>query len=58
MYSDYKTDVKANMITAITDWELKDRRHGWVKMGFLSRFILFSYSYPSLGLDVNEIKRD
>jgi hypothetical protein len=38
-------DVKANIITAITDEALKDGRHEWAKMGFLSRFIIFSYSY-------------
>jgi len=38
-------DVKANTITAITDQALEDGRHEWAKMGFLSRFILFSYSY-------------
>jgi len=38
-------DVKANVITAVTDQALKDGRHEWAKMGFLSRFILFSYSY-------------
>jgi hypothetical protein len=39
------TDVKANIITAITEDALRDARHGWAKMGFLSRFIIFSYSY-------------
>jgi hypothetical protein len=38
-------DVKANTITAITDQALEDGRHEWAKMGFLSRFIIFSYSY-------------
>jgi hypothetical protein len=38
-------DVKANVITAVTDEVLKDARHDWAKMGFLSRFIIFSYSY-------------
>jgi hypothetical protein len=38
-------DVKANVITAVTDEVLKDARHDWAKMGFLSRFIVFSYSY-------------
>jgi hypothetical protein len=35
----------ANVITAVTDVELRDARHNWAKIGFLSRFILFSYSY-------------
>jgi hypothetical protein len=38
-------DVKANTITAITNQALEDGRHEWAKMGFLSRFIIFSYSY-------------
>jgi len=37
--------VKANVITAVTDQALRDGRHEWAKMGFLSRFIVFSYSY-------------
>jgi hypothetical protein len=41
----WNTDVNANVITAVTDEELKDARHNWAKMGFLSRFIVFSYSY-------------
>lgn len=38
-------DVKANVITAITDQAIRDGRHDWAKMGFLSRFVMFSYSY-------------
>jgi hypothetical protein len=38
-------EVKANVITAVTDEALRDGRHEWAKMGFLSRFIVFSYSY-------------
>lgn len=38
-------DAKANVITAVTDQALRDGRHGWAKMGFLSRFIVFSYCY-------------
>lgn len=38
-------DVKANVITAVTDEALNDARHSWAKMGFLSRFVVFSYSY-------------
>jgi hypothetical protein len=41
----WNKDVKANVITAVTDEALNDARHGWAKMGFLSRFIVFSYSY-------------
>jgi hypothetical protein len=29
----------------MTDEALSDVRHGWAKMGFLSRFIVFSNSY-------------
>ena len=38
-------EAKANLVTAVTDEALKDARHEWAKMGFLSRFIIFSYSY-------------
>jgi hypothetical protein len=41
----WNQDVNANVITAITDEELRDGRRGWAKMGFLSRFIIFTYSY-------------
>lgn len=41
----WNKDVKANVITAVTDQAIKDGRHEWAKMGFLSRFIVFSYSY-------------
>ena len=41
----WNKDAKANVITAVTDEELIDARHSWAKMGFLSRFIVFSYSY-------------
>jgi hypothetical protein len=40
-------EVKANLITAVTDEALRDGRHEWAKMGFLSRFIIFSYSYST-----------
>jgi hypothetical protein len=38
-------EVKANVITAVTDQAIEDGRHEWAKLGFLSRFIIFSYSY-------------
>ncbi|MEM5867748.1 MAG: hypothetical protein QXG39_07500 [Candidatus Aenigmatarchaeota archaeon] len=41
----WEKDVKANVVTAVTDQALRDGRHDWAKMGFLSRFIIFSYSY-------------
>jgi hypothetical protein len=40
-------EVKANLITAVTDEALDDGRHEWAKMGFLSRFIVFSYAYST-----------
>lgn len=42
----WEKEVNCNVITAVTDVELKDARHEWAKMGFLSRFLIFSYSYP------------
>jgi hypothetical protein len=41
----WEKEVRGNLITAVTDAELQDGRREWAKMGFLSRFILFSYSY-------------
>jgi hypothetical protein len=37
--------VKCGIITAITDTELKNQRHNWGRLGFLSRIVPFSYSY-------------
>lgn len=42
----WEREVKCGLVTAITDEALKDGRHDWAKMGFLSRMFLFSYSYP------------
>jgi len=39
-------EVNCGIITAVTDEVLRDGRHDWAKMGFLSRMLLFSYSYP------------
>ncbi len=64
----WNKDVNANVISAVTDEALNDARHGWAKIGFLSRFIVFSYSYDIFtvkeilsaysdrGLDVGETK--
>lgn len=48
-------EVNCNIITAVTDQELRDSRHDWAKMGFLSRFLVFSYQYPMS--TVNQIFR-
>ena len=37
--------VKCGLITAITGDELRDQRHNWGRIGFLSRIVPFSYSY-------------
>lgn len=37
--------LRANILTAITQDEMKDKRHKWLRLGFLSRFIPVSYSY-------------
>ncbi len=37
--------VKCGLITAITSDELRDQRHRWGRIGFLSRTVPFSYSY-------------
>ena len=37
--------IKANVITALTQDEMMDKRHKWAKLGFLSRFIPMSFSY-------------
>lgn len=38
-------DVVCNVITAVTDDVIADGRREWAKMGFLSRFIVFSYRF-------------
>lgn len=38
-------EVNANIITAVTDLAIQDGRHEWAKLGFLSRFVVFSYKY-------------
>jgi hypothetical protein len=40
-----KKHVKCGVITAITAEELRDQRHSWGRLGFLSRIVPFSYSY-------------
>ena len=40
--------IYANIITALTTDELRDKRHKWNKIGFLSRFIPVTYSYSKL----------
>jgi len=40
-----ETHVKCGIITAITGDELRDQRHSWGRIGFLSRTVPFSYSY-------------
>ncbi len=42
----WEQEVNCGLIAAITSEELKDGRHDWAKMGFLSRMFLFSYEYP------------
>jgi hypothetical protein len=37
--------VRCGVITAITSAELRDQRHSWGRLGFLSRIVPFSYSY-------------
>ena len=41
----WEKEVKANVITGVTDMAVYDGRRHWANMGFLSRFIIFSYSY-------------
>ena len=41
----WNKEANANLITAVTEDALLDGRRNWAKMGFLSRFIIFSYSY-------------
>lgn len=42
----WEKEARANVITAVTNEAIRDGRHEWATMGFLSRFVLFSYSYP------------
>lgn len=40
-----ETHVKCGIVTAITSDDLRDQRHHWGRIGFLSRIVPFSYSY-------------
>ena len=44
-------EATANLITAITRSALHDSRHRWTDMGFLSRCIIFTYSYSESSVD-------
>jgi hypothetical protein len=37
--------VKCGIVTAITSEKLRDQRHSWGRIGFLSRIVPFSYRY-------------
>jgi hypothetical protein len=39
------TPIFANILTAITEDEILDKRYKWARMGFLSRFVPLSYKY-------------
>jgi len=41
-------NLRCGLLTAITSDELKDRRHKWSSLGFLSRLLPVSYSYSKL----------
>ncbi len=41
----WNQEANANLISAVTEDALRDGRRNWARMGFLSRFIVFSYSY-------------
>jgi hypothetical protein len=42
------TNLRCGLITAIPPTELRDKRHKWSSIGFLSRLLPVSYSYSSL----------
>ena len=44
-------DVTANLITGVTASKLVDRRRKWSEMGFLSRCLIFTYSYSEESVD-------
>jgi len=49
-------DAVANLITSVTDQSFGDARHGWNKLGFLSRCVVitYSYSWSSVNAIMNE----
>ena len=49
-----KEPITANLLTALTEDELIDKRHKWSKIGFLSRFVPLSFSY---GRDTEKLIR-
>jgi hypothetical protein len=46
--------LQCGLITALPEREIKDRRHQWNRIGFLSRLLPLSYSYSKNSLE--EIK--
>ena len=51
-----KKPVKLGLITCTTDKEIKDKRRGWLGIGFISRLIPISFKYTST--DVTQILED
>ncbi len=44
--------IFANVITALTQGEIRDKRHKWSEMGFLSRFVPLSFKYSDVSKDL------
>jgi len=44
-------DARANLIAGLTDSKITDQRSNWASMGFLSRCLIFTYSYSDESVD-------
>lgn len=55
-FIEVKEPLKLGLITCTTDSELKDKRRGWLGIGFISRLLPISFNYAST--DVIQILED
>jgi len=55
-YMEIKEPIKLGLITCTTDKEIKDKRRGWLSIGFISRLIPISFSFART--DVIQILED
>jgi len=47
-----KKNIKCGLITSLPESELLDRRRRWVRLGFMSRMLPFTYSFSSEMIDL------
>lgn len=55
-FIEIKEPIRLGLITCTTDFEIKDKRRGWLNIGFISRMLPISYDYTST--DIIQILED